>query len=110
MWPTKETYMHWRTHFHWVIAFVFGSKFGKKFFDDDSIWNPLIDIFKHFSKIMHWKSNVVWSGVLCKPNESTLYGYEHYHRFIFHYAISTLLTPNVLWQDGCKSSLLAMIL
>ncbi len=21
--------MHWRTHFHWVIASVFGSKFGK---------------------------------------------------------------------------------
>jgi hypothetical protein len=59
---------------------------------------------------MHWKSNVVWSSVFCIHNELTLYGYEHFHRFIFPCAILTLLTPNVLWQDGCRSSSLAMIL
>jgi hypothetical protein len=31
MWPTKETYMHWRTHFHRVITYVFGNKFGRSF-------------------------------------------------------------------------------
>ncbi len=59
---------------------------------------------------MHWKSNVVWSGVFCILNESTLYGCEHCHKFIFPCAISTLFIPNVFWQDGCRSSSLAMIL
>ncbi len=58
---------------------------------------------------MHWKSNVLWFGVFCTPNESALYGYEHCHKFIVPCVILALLTPNVFWQNGCRSSSLAMI-
>jgi len=84
------------------IGLLVGSKFGRSYlmtiiWNLEAIWNPPIDIIKQFFEIMHWKSNVVWSSVFYVPNESTLHGYEHCHRFIFLCAISTLLTPNVLW-------------